>query len=147
MTLLDGNFAREFALAGDATFTVENPQTGGRFTFNVIAPRKAGGGKDLRADVRFVKVLTGANNENDYQFLGTIFVRDGQYRHSGKSRIGPDAKSAQAFAWLWPLMFIGAGWSPVEIHHQGRCGRCGRSLTVPSSVRSGLGPICAVRAA
>lgn len=147
MTLLDGNFAREFALAGDATFTVQNPNTGGRFTFQVTAPRNAGGGKDLGAGVRFVSVLTGPNNEQDYQFLGTIFLHDGQYRHGAKSKIGPDDTSAKAFAWLWPLMFIGAGWTPVEIHHMGRCGRCGRALTVPRSVRSGLGPICQARAA
>jgi hypothetical protein len=31
----------------------------------------------------------------------------------------------------------------VELgHHEGKCGRCGRLLTVPSSIESGIGPEC-----
>lgn len=31
----------------------------------------------------------------------------------------------------------------VEVWHEGSCGRCGRKLTVPSSIETGLGPECA----
>jgi hypothetical protein len=30
----------------------------------------------------------------------------------------------------------------VVIWHEGRCGRCGRRLTVPESIESGYGPEC-----
>jgi len=30
-----------------------------------------------------------------------------------------------------------------ELMHEGRCGRCGRPLTRPESIQSGIGPICA----
>lgn len=30
----------------------------------------------------------------------------------------------------------------VEIWHEGKCGRCGRQLTVPESIESGFGPEC-----
>jgi predicted metal-dependent hydrolase len=40
-------------------------------------------------------------------------------------------------------------WKLVEslcpgfnVHHEGKCGRCGRLLTVPSSIESGIGPEC-----
>jgi Family of unknown function (DUF6011) len=29
-----------------------------------------------------------------------------------------------------------------RLHHEGRCGRCGRLLTVPESITSGYGPEC-----
>ena len=29
-----------------------------------------------------------------------------------------------------------------DVHHEGKCGKCGRPLTVPESVKTGLGPIC-----
>jgi hypothetical protein len=32
-----------------------------------------------------------------------------------------------------------SGW---EFRHEGRCGRCGRTLTVPESIDSGFGPEC-----
>jgi hypothetical protein len=30
----------------------------------------------------------------------------------------------------------------VEVWHEGTCGKCGRALTVPSSIENGLGPEC-----
>lgn len=32
-----------------------------------------------------------------------------------------------------------------EVWHEGRCGRCGRKLTVPESIETGIGPDCAKR--
>ena len=31
----------------------------------------------------------------------------------------------------------------LTVFHDGKCGRCGRKLTVPESIQSGLGPVCA----
>ena len=31
----------------------------------------------------------------------------------------------------------------LEVWHQGSCGKCGRPLTVPESIASGIGPVCA----
>jgi hypothetical protein len=30
----------------------------------------------------------------------------------------------------------------LEVWHEGRCGACGRRLTVPESIERGLGPEC-----
>lgn len=120
-----------FALAGNATFTVRNTRTGNRFTYKV---RQCAD----KPELYFVSLLCGADNTGDYQYLGT--VRNGQWAHGRKSRVSLDAMSAQAFAWVWyhrkalPLH--------VEIWHEGRCGRCGRALTVPESIASGFGPEC-----
>jgi hypothetical protein len=67
-----------------------------------------------------------------------------RYVPGKKSRIGPDAPSAKAFAWLFPKLAAGAKLDDlVELYHEGRCGRCGRTLTVPESVATGFGPNCA----
>jgi hypothetical protein len=129
------NFFREFALAGNARFTVVSKKTNARFTFRVRQPE----GKPW-----FVSVLTGADNESDYTFLGTIF-QDGTFRHSPRSAIGASAPSATAFAWLWDRTRSNAFDlmpAQVDVHHEGRCGRCGRTLTVPESIESGFGPEC-----
>jgi len=124
--------AKQFILAGNATVTVENEQTGGRFTFKVIQPDDS--------KPHFVRVLTGNNNETDYTFLGTIFNK-ANYRHGRNSRITEQATSAKAFNWVWAhLADLPAN---VHIYHEGRCGRCGRKLTVPSSIKTGFGPECA----
>jgi hypothetical protein len=33
----------------------------------------------------------------------------------------------------------------LAVYHEGRCGACGRRLTTPESISSGLGPVCAGR--
>lgn len=124
---------KTFALAGKATFTVTSKRTGTRFTFKVTKPSPD--------SPHFVKVLTGADNENSYTFLGTIF-NESVFRHGGKSKISPDAPSAQAFAWLWSHINQDLHRA-VEVHHEGKCCRCGRKLTTPESVTNGFGPECA----
>ena len=37
--------------------------------------------------------------------------------------------------------------SRADVYHSGTCSRCGRVLTTPESIRSGLGPVCAELAA
>lgn len=128
---------RTFALAGNATLTLVSKETGNRFTFKIRQ-------KD-QTTPHFVKLLCGSDNESDYQFLGSIF--DGHiYRHGKRSRIGMDAPSARAFEWFWKQVEQGRLSDKLEVWHEGRCGRCGRKLTVPSSIESGIGPICDGRA-
>ena len=137
LQITDGTFARTFALAGKARITLVSARTGQRFTYR-IALGKADGSP------HFVALLTGSDNDSDFQFLGTIFP-DGGYRHGKRSRIGQDAPSAKAFAWAWSYLMTGRIPANLEVWHEGRCGRCGRALTVPESIESGLGPECAGR--
>jgi hypothetical protein len=124
-----------FALAGNATFTVTSIATGRRFTFKVRKPSAT--------SPHFVSVMTGSDNENDFTFLGTIF--DGaNFVHGRKSSISPEADSAKAFAWFWRN--VANLPAAVTVHHEGKCCRCGRKLTVPESIESGIGPECAGKA-
>lgn len=123
-----------FVLAGNATFTVVSGATDARFTFKVRQPKPDG--------PHFVSLLTGPNNEDDYQFLGSIFDRK-EYRHGARSRISAEAPSAKAARWVCSRLLAGKDLPNCELHHEGRCGRCGRKLTVPESIISGIGPECA----
>jgi hypothetical protein len=127
--------ARDFILAGKATFTLRSKATDARFTFKVTS-------KD-EGKIHFVSLLNGSDNETSYSYLGHI--RQGFYTHGKKSKIGPAAPSAMAMNWTWGKLVRGGIPETLEIWHEGRCGRCGRKLTVPSSIASGLGPECAQR--
>ena len=128
-----------FVLAGNAVFTIRNPQTGGRFTYRVRAGKGEGA-------PYFVQVLTGPDNTGDFTYLGCVFA-DGRFVVTKKSRISPDAPSARAFAWFFARAQAGRDLCGVEVWHEGRCGACGRALTVPESIETGLGPVCAGRMA
>jgi hypothetical protein len=127
---------KQIVLAGNSTFTISNPKTGNRFTFKVKQPKR-----EEMKNLRFVKVLTGSDNESSYTFLGTIFP-NGQYFHGRNSKIGTDAPSAKAFAFLWKFI-DNVEKLPIEIRHSNNCCRCGRTLTVPSSIDQRIGPECA----
>lgn len=131
---LNGN-TLDFILAGNATFTVLNTNTGNRFTFKVVQP------DDDDHKPHFVRVLTGADNERDYTFLGTIF-QGRNYHHGKRSPIRPESQSARVFLWAWPKIASHTLPGQIKIYHEGRCGRCGRKLTVPQSIQSGFGPEC-----
>jgi hypothetical protein len=128
---------KQFMLAGNATFTVRSEKTSTRFTIRVRKPN---------ADTpHFVSVLSGSDNEHAYAFVGTIFA-NGTYSHGQRSRITPDAPAAKAARWVVERVIAGKDLPNCELWHEGRCGRCGRKLTVPESIELGLGPECATRA-
>jgi len=125
---------KRFMLAGKATFTVSNPETGNHFTYRVRA-KDIGEGRTLH----FVQVLTGPDNESSYSYLGTIFEGT-TYKHGRKSRISESAPSARAFEWVFSRITTGEDLKGVCVQH---AGRCGRKLTVPESISTGFGPECA----
>ena len=133
---LENGEALSFILAGNARFTVVNRETGNRFTFRVRQPKET--------TPHFVSVLSGPDNGSDYGFLGSVFGGK-RYRHGRKSRISSDATSDRVFRWLFERLVSDPTAIPgnVEIWHEGRCGRCGRVLTVPASIATGIGPVCA----
>jgi hypothetical protein len=126
--------ARRFLDAGNATITVQSRRTGARFTYRV---RKSPDGQ-----VSFVQYLSGSDNERSYSYLG--YVRRGVYFHGGaKSKAGHDASVNVAFAYTWKQLQQDEMPPMLEVWHEGRCGRCNRKLTVPTSIASGIGPDCA----
>lgn len=119
-----------FVKAGRAVFTLVNEDTGNRYTYRVK--------KHKRKSLYFVSVLTGSDNVNDYTYIGCIFGSD--FRKTKRSRVTEDAPSFKVFSWF--MSNIDKLPSQVKVYHENRCGRCGRALTVPESVRNGFGPEC-----
>ena len=121
----------QFAKAGKALFTVQNEDTGGRFTFKVK--------KLAEKEIWFVSVLNGPDNYSNYRYVGTIF---GSEFRSKKKSMSKDAPAFQAVDWFNKRMNEGILPENVSVYHEGKCGRCGRKLTVPESIKAGYGPEC-----
>jgi hypothetical protein len=131
----DPSVTTRFMLSGRAYLTFESQKTGTHFTYRVAANKKKGG----TAPTHFVGVLT---RPDTYTYLGCIF-EGRRWAHGHKSPIGHDAPSAKAFAWCWRKLMVERCMPEVlEVFHEGRCGKCGRRLTDPTSVSIGLGPTC-----
>lgn len=137
--------SKQFVTAGDATFTIEVPPSAGQkdhYTYKVeYVPAN-----ERWAESYFVKLLTGPDNTKDFAYLGKLDLFTGQVRTTAKS---------QRFEGSFPLRLVNRILARVwtsdhnayeqhgyQTHHEGKCGRCGRKLTVPQSILTGIGPEC-----
>ena len=139
MNKIDNDKILQFIFAGDAVFTVRNEKTGNRFTYRVQALKRSR--PQAEKDFFFVKSFYGNENETNYKYFGTIY-EDRSFKMSDKSKLSAEAKPVIAFKWLLPKLLSNTLPDFVAIYHEGRCGRCGRRLTVPESILSGFGPEC-----
>lgn len=141
---------REFVTAGKAIFTVEVPAgfaqnngTAPHYTYKVARVESTGG------DRYFVSLLTGPDNEKSYSYLGMLNPETGNVWTTFASKFQPKSWPVQILQRVLANVFGGTavriahcGW---VLHHEGKCCRCGRTLTTPESCRLGIGPECAKR--
>jgi hypothetical protein len=136
----DADTALKFILGGNATVTVRSKRSGNRFTFKVE--------KSDDDKMFFVKLLVGPDNYKNYKYFGHVFANNQKnfyHGREGRAKIEFDAPGAKAFRWSFDKLVNGTIPEELEIWHEGRCGRCGRKLTVPHSIATGFGPECAGR--
>jgi hypothetical protein len=141
---------KEFVTGGKATFTIEvandfatKNELKPHYTFKV--KKKEANGNYPEA--YFVSLLTGPDNENSFSYLGVLNPNAGEVRLTAKSRLQDDSMVVKilkrTLARLWANQGEEIAKAGFDVHHEGKCGRCGRKLTVPESVKSGFGPECA----
>ena len=127
--MIDLNYIK----AGNATFTFANPKNE-RYTYKVKYSEQI--------KQHFVYMLTGANNETDYTYMG-MFAFD-RVQMTRKSKYKTDSIPVKVFNYA---MTVISGYNELLpgyfLEHNGHCGRCGRKLTTPESIKLGLGPVCA----
>lgn len=129
---------KRFMIGGNAILTLESKKTGRWFTYRIKKAKK-----DVENSPFFVSVLTGADNESSYTYMGTIFDNGSLcFKLTKNSKIGDDALSFKAFNFFFNLLLKGSVHEDMGVYHRGVCGRCGRTLTVPSSLITGFGPEC-----
>jgi hypothetical protein len=134
-----------FMFAGNATFTFRSQKTGTRFTYKVSLADKRNENDPNEKPAFFVNVLSGPDNTSDYTYIGMI--HGATFGVTKASRHMANAPSVKTFEWALTTFFKNVTTMPaqMEVWHVGRCGRCGRPLTVPESVASGIGPDCAAQ--
>lgn len=127
----------EFVTAGNATVTVKSLKTGNRFTYKITCSKKE--------ELLFVNLMTGTDNNSDFTYMCHIRKESNGFPqlYRGKTRIRVDAPGFVAFKHIWKHTLLEEHMDNLEIWHEGRCCRCGRKLTVPESIASGIGPECA----
>ena len=150
---VEHRIGKDFILAGDATFTIVSPPLGkgakldpaGRThrTYRVEYSEPNNG----YPEAFFVKTLTGPDNETHYSYVGILDPKTGEVRTTAKSKHWEGTTRLtllrRVLYRVWRAEVGEIRKHGYDVLHSGKCGRCGRKLTVPSSVESGIGPECA----
>jgi hypothetical protein len=121
--------ALKFMFSGKSIFTFVNSKTGNRFTFKIKQAKDS--------NMFFISVLT---NPEQYSYIGTCI--EGKYKHGKKSFISENAQSVKVFKYMLKNLINDTVEDFLEVWHEGFCGKCGKRLTVPSSIETGIGPDC-----
>lgn len=123
-------------LAGKATFTVSN-DSGTHYTFRI---NKVNGKFKV---VYFVSLLTGSDNNFNYTYMGMVNAIQHRAYPTKASKYNKDSLAFKVLNWALNIIEfqkdIPEGY---EILPSGTCFKCGRKLTTPESIKSGLGPHC-----
>lgn len=121
----------------NGTLTLENPATGNHRTFKI---RTIPADSDFAPGERVVGLLTGPDNTSDYTWFGFVKPervivwkkhRGGVYDTYARMLANPEPWEAKGVVYHWDHVC---------------CRKCGRDLTTPESLESGIGPVCAGRA-
>jgi hypothetical protein len=134
--MTDTAIIKNFLLAGRARVTLVSKKTGVRYTYRI---KKA---KNKPVDRWYVSLLTGQDNESAFTYMGA-------FEYTLNMSLGRDvrfhnhAESVVAFRYFLHHLHSNSVPAKLEVWHEGKCGRCGRALTVPESIERGIGPECA----
>lgn len=143
----------KFLLAGHAVATLVRKADGLRHTYYIRravdeVKQDDGTTKEVERDRWFVHLLAGADNQRSYKYLGCIDDKYGAQRFrttngtSKCSAANADNINLIGDTVAWLVDGADAGHK-VQVWQRGICGRCCAELTVPSSIATGLGPVCA----
>ena len=144
-----------FVVAGNATFTISpTPAAIAHFMgkgqdcldhYTYKVHRKEGMWQGKPSVTWFVSLLTGPDNWSNYTYMGLLNHEAMSLRLTAKSKYTSDSVPVAVLRRLFKALAPGYDGPPLPegyVYHAGKCGRCGRKLTVPSSIENGIGPEC-----
>ena len=136
MVQLENDRIKEFVLGGNATITIESGKTNRHFTYKVRRSENDDG-------LYFIKNLRGPDNAQDYVYVGCF------YADTKKFVVAKSYRDREVDSWPTSIRAIRYLFNNLDkvpdilhVYHEGRCCRCGRTLTTPESIRKGIGPEC-----
>lgn len=140
LSTANGDAAR-YVVGGKAVFTCERTTTGNRYTYQVT--KKIFPDKPDRP-FYLVGLLAGPDNTGDFAYVGTLDPSALTLKLTGKSRFRDTSAPVAVLRAI--LRYVAQRRTlpeTIKLYHEGSCCVCGRRLTVPESIRSGIGPVCA----
>ncbi len=145
---IDLSEAIKYITAGKAIITFVNTVNNTHVTFKCAAAK--GRNNKVNRNLYFLSALCGPDNTSDYKYFGLIRIIDGKpvYEYAdpatgGKAKLSKDSKMVISFEYIWDGLIRNCIFNTLEMYYSSHCCRCGRVLTVETSIKAGFGKICA----
>ncbi len=140
-TLISNEIALPFLLAGKCEVTIKSLQSGNHFTYNL--KRK----ESTMEGTKYIYFVNVQKKGGDSVYAGIVFYDERNdvfcFNQGKKGQMGINNTEIKALIYVMNKLHYGHHHIDVEIYHCGKCGRCGKKLTTPESILTGLGPECA----
>lgn len=128
-------------LAGKSTLTLRNPARGTHIRVRMYNRKDHSTGKP--SSCYFLKVSLLGDGDAGYKYAGAYFSDSKRFKAAPELEVDPPL--AAVVSLILRAIDTPNVLSAAEIMHEGKCCRCGRKLTHPESIETGLGPECGGR--
>lgn len=135
-TLEGSRNIKDYCMGGNAIVTLTSP-TKIHHTYYIRAPWKEDK-NDFSNDIRFVYHR---ESNGRWSYVGEICNDGTKFRKTKSSRYWQHDKIFKGAVYIVKMMNYDFD-TPMKLHHEGCCSRCGKQLTDPISIERGLGPKC-----
>lgn len=124
---------RTYIYGNKGVVTLKSP-TGKHHTYLFAKPRNSA---QFPEDIRFVYAL---HDNQKLFYVGAL--EQGKFKLTRASRFLPENEITKGASYIVRMANSTALNTPMKLYHEGVCCRCGRPLTHPKSIETGIGPRC-----
>ena len=139
--------ALRYILAGKSEFTFLSLKTDVRIRYKLqrkVAEQRGKKGQDEY--IYFLNTFT----DGEYKYAGVLFyddvMRQFKFGRGQRGLLNYSHINIKSLLFVLNQLNIENYNLSLKVYHVGKCGRCGRKLTTPESILTGLGPECSKKA-
>ena len=133
--------ALQFMTAGKAEFVLHSTKTNQDFKFS-LTRQETKDKEDKEKYIYFLNYLHG----HDKTYAGVVWFKDETQEFifsTGKNgKMSPNALEIRSLIFVMNKLYREETVQYLDVFHVGKCGKCGKKLTTPESILTGLGPTC-----
>ena len=136
--MIHRNLFKPSLLAGRARLTITNPAPGRWIKLHMKRLKDKTTGKP--GNCYFLSIALLGDGDMGYRYAGAFFSDTGNFKPARD--LAQDPNLQRVTDWVLRAVRNPELLSTCEIEHAGKCCSCGRTLTHPESIGTGLGPEC-----
>jgi hypothetical protein len=136
---IEQNLALRFILAGNSEFILHSTKTNEDFKYKI---KKKESLANENSFVYFVSIIKG----HDSIYAGHLTFDESdntfKFKQGNKGQIQANDLTIRSLVFVLNKLIRNETVGNLEVFHVGKCGKCGKKLTTPESILTGLGPQC-----